>query len=130
VTHAGTRYLLFTDWRDPEDFSTVAQPRTIVQYATSASLSVDSLGSANWQYRGYTPDPGVNAIEELLVGGAEIVSQSISNPDCPDHAKHRRDLRLRHLNWLADGSFTTENWVRGPCTQALVSRPPRTPTAP
>jgi hypothetical protein len=71
-------------------------------------LAADSLGSANWTYRGNTPDPGVNATEaQRLPNGAWILSQSISNPDCPDHAEHRRQLRLRGVIWGEGTSFDT-----------------------
>jgi hypothetical protein len=99
---ASKRCLLFATARSSNDFGvvTVASSTDLVHWRGVGFIDATRrfARSANWQYRGYTPDPGVNAIKWLLVGGAEIVSQSISNPDCPDHAKHRRDLRLRHLN--------------------------------
>jgi hypothetical protein len=119
LRNQGTYYLLFTDWRDPEDSCSVSQPRTIVQFATASALAADSLGSANWTYRGDTPDPGVNATEaQHLPNGAWILSQSISNRDCPDHAEHRRHLRLRQVIWGPGTSFDT---------QAILSTPRGSP---
>jgi hypothetical protein len=110
-SHNGTHHRLFTDWQDPEDDWTVPQPRTVVQYATSSSLTADSLGSRNWTYRGYTPDPGVGAIEVQVVGSNTwLMSQSISNEDCPDHARHRRELRLERVIWGAGDTFGTGVW--------------------
>ena len=73
----GTYYLLFTDWRDPEDDITFKTPRTIVQYATSSTLVATADGSPHWSYRGYTPDPGVNAIEVQRFG-ADIYHAGIT----------------------------------------------------
>ncbi len=114
MVHDGTNTLLFTDWMDPEDSVSVANPRTIVQYATSTSLDADTLGSVNWEYRGYTPDVGVNSIEvqELQCGfeNVWVASESISNPHALYHAEHRRHLILRCIQWNADGSFATSNF--------------------
>jgi hypothetical protein len=104
----GTQYLFFTDWQDPEDSVSVQSPRTIAQYATSSTLSADSLGSINWTYRGYIPDPGVNAIEVLRIGDAWIMSQSISN-ERSGYWPRRRQLRLKCLSWNADFTFETSN---------------------
>jgi len=109
MSHDGTRYLLFTDWQDPEDSLNVQPPRTQVQYATSATLAVDSTGSANWIYRGYTPDPAVNAIEVLQTGdGTWLMSQRIANPLNP-YYNRRGALVLKCILWASDGTFTTEN---------------------
>jgi hypothetical protein len=111
VSHGGTYTLLFTDWLDPEDDCAVASPRAIVQCATSPTLFADSSGSRNWSYGGYTPDPGVNAIEvQVQPPNLWLMSQSVSNQNCPDHPAHRRELRLRRMLWKADGSFGTEPW--------------------
>jgi hypothetical protein len=107
MSRSGTYYLLFTDWEDPEDTLTVPDPRTQVQYLTSGTLTADTLGSANWVYRGYTSDPGVNAIEVQQVGNAWVMSQSIANPLSGDHALHRRDLRLKCVLWEGPFSFHT-----------------------
>jgi hypothetical protein len=109
MTHGGVRYLLFTDWWDPEDDEGVADPRTIAQYATSATLAVDTLGSANWSYRGYIPDPGVNAIEVQRIGGHAIMSQSIAYPSSSDYPDHRRSLRLKCVIGGPGYAFDTSN---------------------
>jgi beta-fructofuranosidase len=109
IDHDGTFYLLFTDWQDPEDSVTVEHPRTITQYATAPTLAADSLGSGNWTYRGYIPDPGVNAIEALRIGADTwIMSQSISN-ERSGYWHLRRNLRLKCILWGADFSFETSN---------------------
>jgi sucrose-6-phosphate hydrolase SacC (GH32 family) len=109
ISYEGTHYLLFTDWRDPEDSLTVEDPRTRVQYATSSTLSADTLGSLNWAYRGYTPDPGVNAIEvQRVYRDIWIMSQSIANPFSGDY-DHRRELRLKCVVWTDNFSFETLN---------------------
>ena len=110
VSYGGDYYLLFTDWQDAEDSLDVATPRTIVQYATSPSLAVDSLGSAGWTYRGYTPDPGVNATEVFQPGfGRWIMSQSISNSHSGYVKPIRRQLRLKCIRWEGGFSFDTSN---------------------
>jgi hypothetical protein len=118
VTRGGTHRLFFTDWQDSEDDWRQPAPRTIVQWAAAASLVADSSGSSNWVYRGSTPDPGVNAFEVLsLALGVDLVSQSISNPDCADHELHRRELRLKRIVWQPGGGFRFEGWP-GPETCA------------
>jgi hypothetical protein len=117
LSHRGRFVLLFTDWQDKEDSAHVRAPRTIVQYAFSPSLEFDPKGSARWEYRGYTPDPGVNATEaQQLADGTWLLSQSISNPDTPDHDEHRRELRWRRVVWRVDGSFGTRPWPP-PCAR-------------
>jgi hypothetical protein len=124
VTHDGTYFLLFTDWQDPEDWFTAPDPRTIVQYATSPTLAADPSGSANWTYRGYTPDPGVNAIEVQRIGRDHwIMSQSASNPRSGSHPAHRRHLRLKCIVWEGEHGFHTENAVF-PCMAAARSSGP------
>jgi len=109
MSHNGTRYLLFTDWQDPEDSVSSRDPRTIAQYATSSTLTADSLGSANWSYRGYIPDPGVNAIEVLRISAdVWIMSQSISN-ERSGYWPRRRELRLKCVLWGNDFTFDTSN---------------------
>ena len=114
VPYHGTYYLLFTDWQDPEDDCTVPNPRTMVQYVTSSTLSADASGSNTWKYRGYISDPGVNAIEALhLDGDTWILSQSISNRFCCDY-EHVRELRLKQVIWGPNATFGTAPWA--PCT--------------
>jgi len=110
VSHAGTRFLLYTDWQDPEDSLDVATPRTIVQYATSPTLDVDADGSADWMYRGYTPDPGVNAIEVIHYSlDTWLMSQSLSNRHSGYNRPIRRMLKLKCIDWGAGTTFTTVN---------------------
>jgi hypothetical protein len=109
LSRDGIHYLFFTDWQDPEDSVTTADPRTIAQYATSPDLAADALGSPNWIYRGYIPDPGVNAIEVLHPGGdIWIMSQSISN-ERSGYWPLRRNLRLRCMVWDGGSGFGTSN---------------------
>lgn len=109
MSHAGTHYLLFADWQDPEDSLSVQDPRTVTQYATSPTLTADPSGSMNWTYRGYTPDPGVNAIEVQRVNSdIWIMSQSVFNPSSGDF-DHRRELRLKCVIWGDSFSFGTSN---------------------
>jgi hypothetical protein len=108
MSYNGTHYLLFTDWQDPEDSVSVDDPRTITQYATSSTLSADSSGSINWIYRGYIPDPGVNAIEVLRIGDIWIMSQSLSN-ERSGYWDRRRQLRLKCVIWGDDFTFDTSN---------------------
>lgn len=130
ASHAGNHYLLFTDWLDPEDPETTPNPRTIVQYATSASLTADSSGSSQWSYNGYIPDPGVNAIElQMIVGSTWVMSQSISNENTADHDLHRRDLRLKCIVWGDGLDFETANFneirTTGPgCASSLFAPDP------
>jgi hypothetical protein len=109
VARGAAYYLLFTDWQDPEDSVSVDNPRTIVQYATSSTLEADTLGSAAWTYRGYTPDPGVNAIEVFRFrDDVWIMSQSISN-ERSGYWELRRQLRLKCMIWGDDFSLETSN---------------------
>jgi Glycosyl hydrolases family 43 len=115
VTHDGTRYLLFTDWQDPEDSVSVANPRTIAQFVTSSSLDIDASGSPNWIYRGYLPDPGVNAIEVVELGRPGLpwlMSQSIIGPRSGFTKKDRRKLRLMCVTWKGDAIETREWGLR------------------
>jgi len=109
MSHNGTHYLLFTDWQDPEDSVSTVNPRTIVQYATSSALTADTLGSAGWIYRGYIPDPGVNAIEVLRINDKIwVMSQSISN-ERSGYWSLRRQLRFKCVIWHDDFMFGTSN---------------------
>jgi hypothetical protein len=109
MSHAGIHYLLFTDWQDPEDSVSVDRPRTIVQYATSSTLAADSSGSINWTYRGYIPDPGVNAIEVQRINRRVwLMSQSISNQRSGFWPR-RRQLRLKCVVWGDDFMFGTSS---------------------
>ncbi len=120
VQHDGAWYLFFTDWQDPEDSLGVPHPRTIAQYATSRTLAADTAGSASWIYRGSIPDPGVNAIEILRVSpGVWLMSQSISN-ERSGLWPHRRQLRLRCIDWGPGFTFSTSN-VRLHCEPATRS---------
>jgi len=123
MTHGTTHYLLFTDWRDPEDSVSVYNPRTIAQYATSSTLDADTLGSANWTYRGYTPDVAVNAIEVQRIGGdIWLMTQSIANQR--SGLWHlRRHLRLKCVVWGDNFKFDTSN-VRIPCDDTGHSNSP------
>jgi hypothetical protein len=124
VTHAGTHYLLFTDWHDPEDRCTAPDPRTQVQYATSPTLGADPQGSLHWTYRGYTPDPGVNAIEvQVVAGDIAIMSQSISNPNSCVESAHRRELRLKRIEWGAGTEFSTLNASKPLCRECRPCDP-------
>jgi beta-fructofuranosidase len=133
MSYGGTHYLLFSDWHDPEDSVSVPNPRTFVQYATSSTLAADSSGSINWTYRGYTPDPGVNAIEVLsLRGNIWIMSQSIANERSGSY-DHRRHLRLKCVMWGNHFAFDTWNlrlpcWITGPAINPMsVEASMRTP---
>ncbi|MGD8414957.1 MAG: family 43 glycosylhydrolase [Candidatus Latescibacterota bacterium] len=117
MSYDGTHYLLFTDWNDPEDSVSVQDPRTIVQYATSNSLAADTLGSAQWIYRGYTPDPAVNAIEVQRIGKSLwVMSQSLSNQR-NGLWKRRRQLRMMCVVWMDNYEFDTVN-ANLPCGTA------------
>jgi hypothetical protein len=123
IMQYGEQYvLLFTDWRDAEDEFFVEDPRTMVQYAVSNSLAADTLGSANWAYAGYTPDPGVNAIEvQVLLGDTWIMSQSVANEHSGDFPAHQRDLRLKRVVWDKQGGFTTSNLTKLSCRVSSAS---------
>ena len=122
----GTYYLLFTDWRDPEDDITFKAPRTIVQYATSSTLVATADGSPQWTYRGYTPDPGVNAIEvQRYAPDIYLMSQSISNEASGVIESQRRTLRLMCVTWQDNFRFTTHPVH---CTE--TSQAPSAPTEP
>ncbi|MDD3642638.1 MAG: family 43 glycosylhydrolase [Candidatus Krumholzibacteria bacterium] len=109
MSYGGTHYLLFTDWQDPEDSVSTPNPRTIVQYATSSALTADTLGSPGWIYRGYIPDPGVNAIEVLRIDDKIwVMSQSISN-ERSGYWDLRRHLRFRCVIWSEDHTFGASN---------------------
>jgi len=114
ISHGKTHWLLFCDWQDLEDDSWVEGARAMMQYVTSSSLTADSLGSAGWTYRGYAPDPGVNAIEvQVLPNDDWIMSQSIVGRYSGDYPVHRRELRLKRILWGPDERFRTEPW-QGP----------------
>jgi len=120
MTHDGTHYLLFTDWRDPEDSVSVHNPRTIVQYATSPTLAADTSGSTHWTYRGYIPDPAVNAIEVQRIGiDLWVMSQSLSNQRSGLWHR-RRQLRLKCVVWGDNFTFDTVN-ANPPCGTARRS---------
>lgn len=123
VTSDDAYYLLFTDWQDAEDSLTVVPPRTVVQYATSSSLALDAAGSANWIYRGYTPDPGVNAIEVVELGRASprwLMSQSISSPRSGFPKPQRRQLRIQCATFEG-GLIETSNWGVVPAENGVTA---------
>lgn len=110
TAHDGTFYLSWTDYWDTEDFWYTTNPRTAVQYATSTTLDADPTGSANWTYRGYTPDPGVNGSEvQVLSGDTWILTQSIMSGYSGAWPEQRRNLRVKRIEWNGDGTYTTEN---------------------
>lgn len=123
-------YLTFTDWHDEEpsnpdcaDFSC-----SMVQYVTSRSLDATPDGSPQWEYRGYTPDAGVNAVEIVVrEGDTWLQTQSIANLNSGDWEEHRRDLRLKRMVWLADGSFATSNLTDLACRVASYEINPGMP---
>ncbi|MBI3963879.1 MAG: family 43 glycosylhydrolase [Candidatus Kerfeldbacteria bacterium] len=118
TVYDGVYYLFFTDSADPEDYWFANEPRrTQVQYVSSPTLAADATGSANWIYRGYTHDPGVNAVEiQIVEGDTWVASQSIvGNPYSGDRESHLRDLRLKRLTWNPDGTFTTANLTKLSC---------------
>ena len=72
------------------------------------------MGSTSWTYRGYIPDPGVNAIEVLRVGPYMwIMSESISN-ERSGYWVRRRQLRVKCVFWKENFTFDTAN-PRFPC---------------
>jgi hypothetical protein len=113
VTTDDAYYLLFSDWQDTEDSVTVAPHRTVAQYATSASLAIDDAGSADWIYRGYTPDPGVNALEVIEFrrgsGRRWFMSQSISSSRSGFPKPQRRQLRIQCASF-ENALIETSNW--------------------
>jgi hypothetical protein len=123
-------YLTFTDWRDedPSNPDCADSSCSMVQYVTSRSLEATPDGSANWEYRGYTPDRGVNAIEVIVrEGDTWIQSQSVANPNSGDWAAHARDLRLKRIVWQADGSYWTSNLTDLACRVASAEINPGMP---
>jgi hypothetical protein len=105
-------YLTFTDWHDeePANPDCVDSSCSMVQYVTSRSLEATPDGSPHWEYRGYTPDAGVNAVEIVIrEGDTWLQTQSVANPNSGDWSEHGRDLRLKRMVWFPDGSFTTSN---------------------
>ena len=122
VAARGRYYLLFTDWQDEEDDYTVANPRTMTQYATSPTLAVDAIGSANWGYRGYLPDPGVNAIEILNPHDPELprlMSQSIASEQSGVFHRLRRTLRMKCVTFGDDESVHTESFGLPPADSTV-----------
>ncbi|UCE01486.1 MAG: family 43 glycosylhydrolase [Candidatus Latescibacterota bacterium] len=123
-------YLTFTDWRDedPANPDCADSSCSMVQYVTSRSLDATPDGSANWEYRGYTPDRGVNAIEVIVrEGDTWIQSQSVANPNSGDWAAHGRDLRLKRMVWQADESYWTSNLTDLACRVASAEINPGMP---
>lgn len=112
VNARGRYYLIFADWQDVEDDFSWPNPRTITQYATSPTLAVDNMGSANWVYRGYLPDPGVNAIEIIdprEAGIPRIMSQSIASEYSGVSHKYRRTLRIKCVSFEENERIRTQN---------------------
>lgn len=102
-------HLFFTDYNDVEDYWTTPNARSWTQYVSAPTLDVDASGSPNWIYRGYTHEPGINAIEIPVVNDDTwIMSQSIGGSvNSGDNPVHYRDLRLKRMIWNDDGTFTT-----------------------
>ena len=81
----------------------------------ATTLIADAAGSSHWNYRGFIPDPGVNAIEALAVDpDTWILSQSIADRTSCDYDEHRRELRLKRVDWGPNATFGTSPWK--PCT--------------
>jgi hypothetical protein len=118
--HGGVYYLLFTDWRDELDTnSDCGNPFiecTMVQYATTRVLDATPDGSLHWEYRGYTPDRGVNAIEVIVrEGDTWIQTQSVANEYSGDIEEHERALRVKRMVWQSDGSWWSSNLTNLAC---------------
>jgi hypothetical protein len=118
--HGDDFYLLFTDWRDELDTNPDCDNPliecTMVQYVSSPTLEATPDGSPGWEYRGYTPDQGVNAIEVIVrEGDTWIQSQSVANENSGDAEEHERALRLKRMVWSLDGSYTTSNLTKLVC---------------
>jgi hypothetical protein len=99
---------LFTDWRTADSVS-VSNPR---DHGTRRRLVRNKTNGADWFYRGYMPDTGVNAIEVVELGHHPryLMSQSISSDVAGYPRTERRTLLLRCATWGADGSVETSNW--------------------
>lgn len=113
VKAKGRYFLLFADWQDEEDKYSVANPRTMTQYATSPTLAIDAIGSANWVYRGYLPDPGVNAIEILDPHDPELptlMSQSVASEQSGVFHRLRRTLRMKCVTFGEEERIHTETF--------------------
>ena len=116
----GQFFLYFTDWMDEDRRCDHLSEPVQIQWLSSPSLTFDDQGSANWLYEGYTPDPGVNAPEVLLVNGDTwILSTSVANARA--QAPRLRDIRLKRIRWNADSSVLSQKfWA--------ISRPPERPS--
>jgi beta-xylosidase len=127
VVKAGGRYyLIFADWQDVEDDANWPNPRTMAQYATSTTLEVDGSGSLNWVYRGYLPDPGVNAIEIIdprETGIPRIMSQSVASERSGVPPDSRRTLRLKCVTFSEDEKIVTEPFGLAPEAQMQILGP-------
>jgi hypothetical protein len=80
------------------------------------------LGSASWVYRGYIPNPGVNAIEVVKLDRADLpwlMSQSITGPRSGFTTKQRRQLRMMCVNWYGN-DFATREWGLLPEDQGVT----------
>ena len=111
IAGPGRFYLLFADWQDEEDDYTIPNARAMTQYAVSSTLNVDAAGSPNWVYRGYLPDPGVNAIEIIDPRAADeplIMTQSIANEYSGVSHTYRRTLRLMCVTFADDETIETQ----------------------
>ncbi|MBI3115509.1 MAG: hypothetical protein HYZ09_03410 [Candidatus Kerfeldbacteria bacterium] len=125
--HAGTYYLWFNDYNDTENAEGTANARTQQQYATSTTLNADASGSSNWAYQGYTPLPGVNATEVVVMSNDTwILSQSISNANSAQYTQyslgdHKRDLQLHRATWNSNGTFGSSKLTNLSCRIASSS---------
>lgn len=106
TAYDSTYYLWFNDYNDTEDAAGTPNARTQQQYATSATLTADASGSTNWTYRGYTPNPGVNATEIIQPQpDVWIMSQSMSNGNIGSQWSNR-DLIWHRVVWGDTFTFT------------------------
>ncbi len=127
VVKAHRRYfLIFADWQDVEDDFSWPDPRTMAQYITSPTLDIDASGSANWVYRGYLPDPGVNAIEIIdprEAGMPLIMSQSVASERSGVPHPQRRTLRLKCVTFQDNEKMTTQPFGLLPTPQEQIAGP-------
>lgn len=99
TAYDSTYYLWFNDYNDTEDAAGTPNARTQQQYATATTLTADASGSTNWTYRGYTPNPGVNATEIIQPQpDVWIMSQSMANGNIGSQWSNR-DLIWHRVVW-------------------------------
>lgn len=118
TAYGSTYYLWFNDYNDPEDTAGTPSARTRQQYATSTTLTADASGSTNWTYRGYTPNPGVNATEILQPQpDVWVMSQSMSNGNIGSQWSNR-DLIWHRVVWGNNFTFTGSKLTNLSCRVA------------